>query len=399
MHLYIHTLPPDAPIRIPAPITIPLLQISAQLQLPPVLTYSDDVLYNWAPKVSEPDALPSPDNLRCQTLFTGTTDEEEFYLCSARIELRGVEALELMRATMDETFVGDDIAVRRIAKYLTKMSLVIEDFTRILLAVRSGCDPEFFYSDIRPWFRGADADPAGRKWEFEGLDHVPELREPTELSGASAGQSSLIHALDIFLGVNQFSHSPGDAHNSPSSRPHPPPLSSLSTPTSESMSAPSSSSVPHQQQTSEPSFLIRMQSYMPRHHRHFLRHLSANPRPLRAFVLAWNDADLLGAYNDAVRALKGFRDAHIRIVAMYIVGPARRHRSAEPVDYGDDRGEDEAYAATLKGTGGSELVRFLKGIRDQTECAIMSPPPGKQSSLLDPQPILASDSGIIKSIS
>ena len=34
----------------------------------------------------------------------------------------------------------------------------------------------------------------------------------------------------------------------------------------------------------EESFLGRMQKYMPRHHRAFLRHLATNPRPLRVIV-------------------------------------------------------------------------------------------------------------------
>jgi indoleamine 2,3-dioxygenase len=93
MHLYIHSLPPDALVVIPPPIPLPLLQVSAQLQRPSILTYSDDVLYNW--KTPSIDSPPTLDNLRCQTLFTSTTEESEFSLTSARTELKGVVALEL----------------------------------------------------------------------------------------------------------------------------------------------------------------------------------------------------------------------------------------------------------------------------------------------------------------
>lgn len=330
MHFYIHSLPPDADVRIPPPVTIPLLQICNQIQLPPVLTYSDDVLYNWTLKT--PDSIPTIDNIQSKTLFTGTSDEAEFYLCSARIELKGVEALELMRATMDETFVGDDIAIRRVTSYLNQMSTAIEGLTKILLAVREGCDPDVFNRDIRPWFRGADADPRKRKWVFEGLTEHPELREPNELSGASAGQSSLIHALDTFLGVHTYSHS-------------------TTTPDGET----------------KPSFLSRMQLYMPRHHRVFLNHLAANPRPLRTFVMSSEDIKLLDAYNAAVLSLKGFRDAHMRIVSLYILGPARRLRGRGEAS--DSANEKEP----MKGTGGTDMVMFLKDIRDRTAGAIMVP--------------------------
>ncbi|KDQ52710.1 hypothetical protein JAAARDRAFT_198058 [Jaapia argillacea MUCL 33604] len=358
MHFYIHTLPPSHDILIPSPITIPLLRICDQLQLPPVLTYSDDVLYNWYIGNADPsDPSPSPtiENLRCITLFTGTRDEEEFYLASARIELRGVEALELMRMTMDEAFVGDSIAFRRITSYLNAMVTVIADMTKLLLQVREGCDPIVFYNEIRPWFKGADS--GEKKWVFEGLDEHPDILEPVELSGPSAGQSSLVHALDIFLGVDQYSHSPALTGRAPST---------------------SSSQTDY---TIQRSFLSRMQTYMPRHHRAFLRHLSSNPRPLRTLVSSHSDSypELLEAYNASVKALKKFRDAHMRIVALYIIGPSRK-ALVKPED--DDKkpyfeeGEEEksVVARPLKGTGGTDLVRFLKGVRDQTAGAVMSTP-------------------------
>ncbi|KAF7793714.1 hypothetical protein EIP86_004830 [Pleurotus ostreatoroseus] len=329
MHFYIRTLPPSSSdIRIPAPVAVPLLQLCADLQLPPVLTYSDDVLYNWALKSSAPSSpTPALDNLKCLTLFTGSKDEEEFYLTSARIELRGVEALSLMRATMDEAFVGDAIAVRRITEYLYTLAGVIDDLTKLLLSVREGCDPQVFYNEIRPWFRGADSDLPSRKWIFEGIGDYPEIKVPTELSGPSAGQSSLVHSLDIFLGVDRYSHASHVVGTSQSS-----------------VEKPST------------SFLTRMQSYMPRHHRAFLRHLSSNPRPLRQLVESQQNQGLTEAYNVAVSALKVFRDAHVRIVALYIVGPSTRGRRPE--------GETQ-------GTGGTSAIRFVKSVRDQTAGAII----------------------------
>ncbi|RDB29303.1 Indoleamine 2,3-dioxygenase 1 [Hypsizygus marmoreus] len=343
MHFYIHSLPIDAPVVIPRPISLPMLRVSEQLQLPPLLTYSDDVLYNWEYK-SAPgtaDRAPALDNLRCQTLFTGTTDEEEFYLSSARIELKGVDALELMQVIMDEAFVGDDIAMRRIASYLTSMSTVIHELRTLLLSARDGCNPDIFYHRIRPWFRGEDSDPLKRKWVFEGIEEDPTLRVPTELSGPSAGQSSLVHALDIFLGVDQYSHS-----------------SSL---------AGSSSTT-----ATKSAFLDRMQQYMPRHHRTFLNHLSSNPRPLRSIVTGANDPALLEAYNTAVLALKEFRDAHMIIVTLYIIGPSRKPApSAGTSVIRPDFEKDYGNVESLKGTGGTELVKFLKDVRNRTVGAVL----------------------------
>lgn len=351
MHFYVRTLPPTTQeIRIPPPITVPLLQVSSHLQLPPVLTYSDDVLYNWAFKNAVPSyesPVPALDNLRCLTSFTGTKDEEEFYLSSARIELQGVPALSLMRATMDEAFVGDDIATQRISTYLRHLADVIAELTKTLLSVREGCDPEVFYNEIRPWFRGADSD-VGKKWIFEGLELDPELKEPTEVSGPSAGQSSLVHALDIFLGVDRYSHAP---HVTGLEK-----TSAASSSSQASSKSESSEKTLQASQSASQSFLTRMQSYMPRHHRAFLRHLSSNPRPLRAFVESSSDPSLKDAYNDAVQALKNFRDAHVRIVAIYIVGPSKKGKRP---------------AEELKGTGGTNSIMFVKSVRDQTAGAVL----------------------------
>ena len=344
MHFYIHSLPLDTEIRIPAPITIPLLEVGAQLQLPPVLTYSDVVLYNWALKVPSVDPRPALDNLRTLTTFTGTRDEEEFYLTSSRIELRGVDALEVMRVTMDELFIGDALAVRRITRYLHSLAYVVDDLARILLSVRDGCDPDLFYHSIRPWFNGADS--GSRTWFFEGLDARPELVVPDELSGPSAAQSPLIHALDVFLGVDHAS-------------------SPASSPTMEHVA---SAHVPPRA-----PFLARMRAYMPRHHRNFLSHLAAAPRPLREAIVRTDNAPLTDAYNAALAALRGLRDAHLRIVTLYIIGPS--HRAPPTLAKGALKGcfADETGMAPslLRGTGGTMLIRFLKSVRDRTSDAAL----------------------------
>lgn len=326
LHFYVHSIPAGNPKVIPRALTVPLLRVCAHLQIPPVLTYSDTVLYNWDMPASEhhpSTATPTPTPttpLKSLTLFTSTLTEQEFYLVSARIELCGVRALDLMRATMDEMFVGDDIAMRRITGFLEKLKAVVEGMIAELKGLRGrGCDPDVFYREVRPWIRGADSDA----WVFEGLEEGEDeepMWAPVELSGPSAGQSSLIHALDVFLGVDKYSHAVG--------------------------------AQPHAE-----SFLTRMQQYMPRRHRSFLQHLAANPRPLRELVARSASGKLVEAYNGAVGALKEFRDAHMVIVALYIIGPARRAQ-------GEER-------RRLKGTGGTDMVHFLKAVRDETMSAAL----------------------------
>ena len=329
LHFYVHSIPPTDPVLIPCSITLPLLHISKKLDIPPVVTYSDTVLYNWAFKniPESRDAVPELDNIRSPTSFTKLADEEEFYLCSARIELRAVEILEMMRVTMDETFLGDEIAVRRVTEHLNTIASAFGELKSLLLSVKKLCDPDIYYNEVRPWLRGEDSSDTKRKWIFEGVDEDPDLRLPTELSGPSAGQSSVIHAFDIFIGVDHQAISPG-----------------------------------------QPSFMSRMQTYMPKNHRMFLSHLKTNPRPLRKFVIDKNDESLMTAFNLAVIALKEFRDAHMIIASLYILGPARRaaKRKLEVAEAGV-----HGIRQPMKGTGGTDLVKFLKDTRNQTKEAIV----------------------------
>ena len=331
LHFYVQSIPPIDPVSIPPSIALPLLRISKKLDIPPVLTYSDTVLYNWTFKTNPKsgDVVPELDNIRSQTTFTKFADEEAFYLCSARIELRGVRILEMMRVIMDETFIGDAIAVRRITEHLNNISDGLCELRSLLLGVKELCDPEVYYNEFRPWFRGEDSFNDQRKWVFEGIEEDPDLRPPTEVSGPSAGQSSLIHAFDIFLGVDHQATSPG-----------------------------------------KPSFMSRMQSYMPKNHRSFLNHLQTNPRPLRTFVLDRNDEALSIAFNRAVLALKEFRDAHMIIAALYILGPARR-AAKRRLEFFEADGVNATSRQPMKGTGGTDLVKFLKDTRNRTKETII----------------------------
>ena len=328
LHIYVHTQPPGSdPIIIPRSLSAPLLAVSRELVLPPVVTYADTVLYNWR----EVDG-----RIRCVTLFTDTPDEEHFFLTSARIELAGVAALSLMQQSLDEAFLDDAIARRRIASSLRKLSTVIRTLTVILDAVRDGCDPHVFYDQVRPWFRGEDS--GKRPWIFQDERGNPvDFGETRELSGPSAAQSTLIHALDIFLGVD---HSATPAPSRP-------------TPDGPSPSIKSSHPAP---------FLERMQAYMPRHHRNFINHLKVVPRPIRKLaLLSGPDSPVWLAYNEAITALQEFRSAHIRIATLYII--SQSHRRPSPT----------VTLEPAKGTGGTDLVPFLKSSRDDTASTLLRP--------------------------
>ena len=293
-----------------------------------------------------------------------------------------------MRRILDEIFVSDALAVRRITASLARLAKVIEDITKIFNAVREKCDPGIFYDRIRPWYHGASAHAEG--WVFDGVELVGEERVMwggKALSGPSAGQSALIHAFDVFLGVDHTMHGHGHGHghgsaSASSSKSPVSPTSSSSSPASPSTTpAPSSSKSSHYS-SPDSTFLQRMQAYMPRHHRLFLIYLSTlitpTPSPVRTFVkarsthlLTFSNADeeggmeaetpLMRSYNAAVDALKRFRDSHIRVATLYIVSMSRRAK--EESEEAERQREKQGPAV---GTGGTQLVPFLKGARDNT---------------------------------
>jgi indoleamine 2,3-dioxygenase len=425
MHFYIHSAEHDtaSPIPIPSPLAVPLVAVSRELGVPPILTYADTVLWNWklniqqtpAPPVRRlrsnsalPALGPPSTDISTRTSFTCSPDENHFYMTSALIELRGVEALGLMRRTLDETFLSDAVAARRVTGFLTRLARVIEDITQLILDVKKHCDPGVFYGKIRPWFHGATAH--GRMgWKFEGVELSDREKQAWGvLSGPSAGQSSLVHALDVFLGVDhtQYRSQTSDTSSSssssatvisPASHSHAAATSaSTPAPTPTTSSSTSSSTSPHPLYASpDATFLQRMQQYMPRHHRAFLQYLGTVEKPVRPFVTKYaaisspqqvfrsfaspstmqvvegegkSEAPLKRAYNDAVDALRRFRDAHIRIAALYIVTQSKK-QCVIPTE-APSRPSEASREATPKsratGTGGTQLVPFLKGARDNT---------------------------------
>lgn len=154
-HFYVHSHPsPVGSLAIPASISVPLLQVSTLLGLPPILTYATSVLYNVVP--ANPSQVFHPvDNppVRCHSTFTGLASEDQFYLVSSMVELHGVRALDIMRKALDEAFVGDRLALKRITAYLRSLAASIEDLTEVMKTMRKGCDPAEFYHLIRPWFK------------------------------------------------------------------------------------------------------------------------------------------------------------------------------------------------------------------------------------------------------
>lgn len=122
---------------------------------------------------------------------------------------------------------------------------------------------------------------------------------------------------------------------------------------------------------------------MPRAHRDFLSHVDQMSN-IRDYVLRpTTPAEVREAFNEAVAAVVAMRDVHIRIVSRYIITPSTR----PPAPYIKQRNAVNLASASSKchdgyeqksggrdklhGTGGTELIPFLKKTRDETRDTVV----------------------------
>jgi len=227
----------------------------------------------------------------------------------------------LAAAPADERAAAAALALtarlRAVARAIVRM-------TSSMGRMSAGCRPDAFYNEVRPFLAGWRANPVLP----DGL--VYGGGAPRQCYGGSAAQSSLVQAADAGLGVD------------------------------------------HAETGGRAGFLRAMrEGYMPTAHRDLLV-LMAGSTPARAAVAAAEAAApdacdrpttvagaLCGAFDECIRALTEFRSSHMAIVGEFILGPQARLA----------RAGDLAATAGGKGTGGTDLMTFLRPLRDETRTA------------------------------
>lgn len=112
-----------------------------------------------------------------------------------------------------------------------------------------------------------------------------------------------------------------------------------------------------------------MREYMPGGHRRFLQNIESITNIREYVQTPASGEDITAAYNLAVAQLRNLRDIHIRIVTRYIIGPSRKPSQAGNNGVGVNlaiASTNRKLAKVLSGTGGTELMPFLKQSRDET---------------------------------
>lgn len=361
--------------RLPPSISVPLLEISEHLEVPPVATYAAVCLWNFKPLFMD-EGIDHLENLASLVTFTGGIDEAWFYLVSVAIEARGAPIIPLMMTAIAAARENDSAVV---TSCLATFAERIDDLSTLLSRMHESCDPHIFYHRIRPFLAGsknmADAGlPSGVIYEDgSGTETYRQY------AGGSNAQSSIFQFFDVVLGIE---HRPtgekkptAESQNERQARGRAPPPNH--------------------------NFIMEMRKYMPGAHARFLGDVQAVAN-IRDYVERHRDnRPLVVAYDACLSMLRSLRDRHIAIVSRYIVIPSRevRARSRSPeatrngiakvnlatasrqptqrprptgIAYhpGDNNSSQQDGSSPAKknltGTGGTALISFLKQARDET---------------------------------
>lgn len=343
--------------RLPPSITYPLLQVSDHLELPPVATYASVCLWNFKP-IFLSEALDL-DNLSTLTTFTGSLDEQWFYLVSVAMEAKGGPSIPIMLKAI-QAARDDDCAT--VTKSLQSFAQTLDELGTLLVRMYENCDPHVFYHRIRPFLAGSkNMKDAGLP---QGVFYDDGSRRATwrQYGGGSNAQSSMIQFFDIVLGVE-----------------HRPTGSKKDETTSESELEQGAAPRPRH------NFIHEMRQYMPGPHRRFLQAVEGVAN-IRDYVENNRSrTELCIAYDACLAMLRTLRDKHIQMVSRYIIVKSRESRSLSrtrresssdhvpmakgiaSVRYDQPHTADQPQRKKkMRGTGGTALIPFLKQARDET---------------------------------
>lgn len=189
---------------------------------------------------------------------------------------------------------------------LENILISLKNICSTLSRMHEKCSAHNFWYKLRPYLAG-----------WEGNDNLPNglvyegiSDEPLKFAGGSAAQSSLFPVIDVVFNVEH-----------------------------------------------KDKYFEKIRNYMPHKHRQFIEFARENLR-IDTIVKSSDSDDLTHVFNSCLKQLKKFRQIHMAIVHKYIISMARKDKRKEDKKGGMEKGET--------GTGGTELVPFLKGSIDET---------------------------------
>nr|DBA32123.1 TPA: hypothetical protein GDO54_007866 [Pyxicephalus adspersus] len=268
---------------LPRVLAVPYHQLSEALGLPPIMLHADFVLANWKKK----DPLG---NLSTIVSVPGGDSLQGFVLVTLLVEVAAVPAAKAIIQAVKSVESGDQ----------QTLIVALQDMERSINQMSEAMHLMYGYWKDNPNMP-------------EGLIYEGISEEPLQVSGVSATQSTIYHALDELFGIQ---HKPESV-----------------------------------------DFLLRMRHYMLPAHRNFIRWVQEAPK-LPEYILHSKDPALLFIFNQCISALTELRSLHIRIVSKYVTTAGIRARAKKHQEANQSQEQQE------KGTGGSNFMSFLKIVRD-----------------------------------
>ncbi|XP_059541325.1 indoleamine 2,3-dioxygenase 1 [Myotis daubentonii] len=297
---------------LPRNIAVPYCNLSEKLGLPPILVYADCVLANW--KKKDPSGPMTYENMDILFSFPGGDCGKGFFLISLLVEIEAASAIKVIPTIFHAVQNQDRDTLQ---KALLDITSCLHKALEVFHQIHEYVDPDLFFNVLRIYLSGWK----GNAKMPEGLLYEGFWDTPKMFAGGSAAQSSIFQCFDVLLGIQ---HSSDEA--------------------------------------SSAEFLQEMRTYMPPAHQKFLHSLESKPS-VREFVLSEGDDSLQAIYNECVDAMVSLRNYHLQIVAKYIVIPARQSKNTQP--------SEEPSESENKGTGGTDVMKFLKSVRDTTKSALL----------------------------
>lgn len=255
-------------------------------------------------KKKDPNGPMTYENMDILFSFPGGDCSKGFFLISLLVETAAANAIKVIPTIFNAVQHRDHETLQ---KTLSEIASCLQKALEVFQQIRDYVDPEVFFNVLRIYlsgWKGSDLLP-------EGLLYEGVWETPKKFAGGSAAQSSIFQCFDVLLGIQQDNGEAGD-------------------------------------------FLQEMRTYMPPAHQNFLRSLETGPS-VREFVLSEDNESLRSIYDKCVKAMVSLRNYHLKIVADYIVGPSRRSACKETSE------------TSNKGTGGTDVLVFLKTVKNKTE--------------------------------
>ena len=245
----------------------------------------------------------SLENVALINNFLGGVDEDWFVTIHVCIEDAASEAID---SAYKLSFLNENDSEDVFERHLKKISKSLKKVNAIFKKMPEKCDPYVYYHRVRPYIFGTKDNPNLKK----GLVYENQFNnKPQFFRGETGAQSSVMPfldgALDIYHTNDNLKH-----------------------------------------------YLNEMREYMPPKHRKMIEEVEKRSNAKKYI----NNSNILkGEYNQCLDQIHEFRAQHLEFAATYI------HKQAQVKNTFGTGG------STIKGTGGTPFMKYLKKHRDETD--------------------------------